>query len=251
MGLIELAGEAAGTAEAAEVLSGRALDDLDHAVVLVDDEHQPLIGVGREIDGDRRTAALLELAVLGRRDRLPGNVDGALQRAHLVVEADRGAEPVADIEHPVIGHGQAMHGLHVVDDPLAQELAGLVQHRHAAVAVRAFAVGDVDVAVLAVHIDAGRHVERRGRRIQRLALVCAVGGIELALLPDLKKQLAAVMGVFLNHARGRAGDLFRHDRRPARGFGGRALGEGRSRGGRACRLRGPVHDARDGLRRVA
>ena len=97
-----------------------------------------------------------------------------------------------------------MHVLHALRQPLAQKAALAVQHGDAAVAVAAFAVGHIDIAVLAIDEDAGRHVELRERGIERLALDGAVGGIQHALLADLHEQLAAVMGEFLHHA-GRGG----------------------------------------------
>jgi len=67
--------------------------------------------------------------------------------------------------------------------------------RDALVAVGAFAVGDVDVAIALIDEDA-RGMRRCGGRIQRLTLWRTVGKIDHALLADLQQHLAAVMSVF-------------------------------------------------------
>jgi hypothetical protein len=60
-------GKLPGRPKLPEALPGGPLDDLDLRVVLVDHERQALGGIGREVDGDRRTAALLDHAILWRR----------------------------------------------------------------------------------------------------------------------------------------------------------------------------------------
>src|SRR6185295_57625 len=67
MRLVELAGETSRTAEAADLLAGLALDDIDLGVVLVDDKHQPLLRIGREAHDHRRAAALLRRRAIRRR----------------------------------------------------------------------------------------------------------------------------------------------------------------------------------------
>ena len=93
-----------------------------------------------------------------------------------------------------------MDGVHAFGQPLAQEISVRVEHGDPAVAAPAFTVGDIDVTVLSVDKDAGRHEEVRRARIERRAFDGSVRGIVHALLPDLHEQLAAVMGIFLNHA---------------------------------------------------
>jgi hypothetical protein len=70
----------------------------------------------------------------------------------------------------------------------------------AAVAARAFAVRDKEVAIAAVDEDRGRHVENGGVGIERLALLRSIRGIEFPLRADLHQHLLSVMGVFLDHA---------------------------------------------------
>src|SRR5262249_26562402 len=70
----------------------------------------------------------------------------------------------------------------------------------------AFAVGDVDVAVLPIDLNARRRGESGGVGIERHALDAAVGGVEHALAAELLEELAAVMGVFLDHPARRACD---------------------------------------------
>src|SRR4029453_13027508 len=78
--------------------------------------------------------------------------------------------------------------------PLPQELAVLVEHSDAAVAV---AVGDVDVAVAGGDHHAGGHVEPLARRVEALAAPRAVDRIEFSARADLHQKLS-VRRVFLD-----------------------------------------------------
>ena len=99
-----------------------------------------------------------------------------------------------------------MHRVHVGDPPLAQEIAVRIEHQDAAVATAALAVGDVDIAVLPIDLNTCGRGEAAGVRVEWRALDGAVGGVEYALATDLVEELAAVMGVFLDHAARRACD---------------------------------------------
>src|SRR5262245_31719279 len=190
--LVELARIAPDAAKARELLAGLAFKNLDLRVVLVDHEHQPLLAIAREVDRHGGTAALLGLAVRGRGDGGPGHLDGSLESALLVVDLDACAVAVADIDEAILGHRHAVHGLHALGLPLAQKLAVAIHDRDALVAAAALAVGDIDVAVLRVDVDARRHEELRRIRVQRRAFDSAVRGIENAFLAELQQQLAAV-----------------------------------------------------------
>src|SRR6185503_12586499 len=98
-----------------------------------------------------------------------------LETPHLVVDLNSRALPVADIDEAVPGDGHAVNGLHAFRLPLPQELAGSIHHGDAAIATRAFAVGDEDIAILTIDEDARGHVERRGVRVERLAFRRPVG----------------------------------------------------------------------------
>jgi hypothetical protein len=80
--------------------------------------------------------------------------------------------------------------------PLPQEFAVSIEHHHAPVAV---AIGKVNVTVFRIAGDARRLVEPVVARVQVLAPLCAVDGIEHALLADLHQEFS-VVGVFLHHA---------------------------------------------------
>src|SRR5580704_2208044 len=204
--LIELACQIADLADRRDDLSGLTLDDVDAGIVLVHHEHEGLGGIARESEGDRGAAALLDLAVRRHARRLPRVVEGPLEIPHLVVEPYVIAEAIADIDYAVIGERHAVHRVHAGDEPLAQEIAVPIEHQDAAVAIAAFAVGDVDVAVSPIDLNARGRGEASVARVERLALGGAVGGVEHALAAKLRKQLAAVVGVFLDHAARRACD---------------------------------------------
>ena len=92
-----------------------------------------------------------------------------------------------------------MHGGHTLRQPLAQELAGTIHDGDTAVAVAPFAVGNVNVAILRIDKNARGHKENRSLGIERFSFDRAVGGIDRALLANLKEHLAAVMRIFLDH----------------------------------------------------
>src|SRR5216684_72634 len=206
MRLIELARQVSDLSEARQDLAGLALDDIDPRIVLVDHEHDGLGGIARQGERHRRASALLDLPIGRHGDGLPRIVEGLLEIPHLVVEPYLVAITVADVNRPVIGDFHAVNGVHAFDPPLAQEISIRIQHHDAAVAVSALAVGDVDVAVLPIDMNTGRRGEAGRNRVQRSALGGAVGRIEHALLADLLQELAAVMGIFLDHAARRARD---------------------------------------------
>src|SRR5215831_4199439 len=93
-----------------------------------------------------------------------------------------------------------MHGLHALGLPLPHEFAVTIHDRNATVTTVPLAIGNKHVSVLTIDEDARRHEELRRVRIQRLALYGTVRGIEHALLPDLKQELASVVRIFLHHA---------------------------------------------------
>jgi hypothetical protein len=113
---------------------------------------------------------------------------------------------IADIDYAVIGEGHAVHPVHVSDSPLAQEISVRIEYQDAAVAAAALAVGDVDVTVLPIDLNARGGGEAGGVRVEWRTLDGAIGGVEHALAADLLKELAAVMAVFLDHAAWRACD---------------------------------------------
>src|SRR5262249_52876232 len=82
----------------------------------------------------------------------------------------------------------------------AQEFSATAHHRDAAVDAGAFAIGGIDIAILWIGVDAGRHEELRGVGIQRLSLYGAIVGIFGPFLADLKPLLASVIGIFLPDA---------------------------------------------------
>src|SRR5215467_12909605 len=150
MCLVELAGLLADTAEARQQLSGFAVDDIDLRTVLIDDEHVGLLGVGREIDRHGRAAELLDLAVRRHGHGLPRQLDDPLEVTQLVVDLNARVVAVADIDEAVTADRHAMHGLHALRLPLAQEPALTVHHGDATIAVATLAVGNIDVAVVAI-----------------------------------------------------------------------------------------------------
>ena len=149
-----------------------------------------------------------ELSVFWRRDGPPGNRDTALEAAHLVIDTDLGAATVTNIDHAVIGQMHAVHGFHVVHNPLAQERAAPVHNRNAVVAARLFAVRDKDVAVRPVDADARRRQELRGVGIERRALARPVRGIEDAFSPICISSDAPSCEYFCTMPRGRAGNPY-------------------------------------------
>src|SRR5262245_66530206 len=90
-----------------------------------------------------------------------------------------------------------MHGLHPLGLPLPEKVAVRVQLHDAAVALLGLAVGNVNIAVLAIDMDTGRREEARRVGVERRAIAGNVRGIELATLADLLNELATVMVVFL------------------------------------------------------
>jgi hypothetical protein len=204
--LIELARQIADPAEGRDDLAGLALDDVDARIVLVYHEHERLGGIAGERERDRCAAALLDLAVRWYGRRLPRVIEGPLEIPHLVVEPDLIAIAIADIDCAVIGQRHAVHRVHVGDSPLAQEIPVRIEHHDAAVAGAAFTVGDVDIAVLPIDLNTRGRGEAGGVRVERRALDGTVGGVEHPLAADLLEKLAAVMGVFLDHAARRACD---------------------------------------------
>src|SRR6266513_65073 len=155
MGLVELARQLADLAKAREQLARLPLDNVDLRVVLVDHEHQALSRIARQCERNRRAATLFDLAVGWRRDGLPRQIDVALEATHLVVKLNARAGAIADIDRAVVSDGHAMHRVHAFGLPLAQEVAAGVEHHDAAVALLGFAIGDVNVTVLAIDMDAG------------------------------------------------------------------------------------------------
>src|ERR1700722_6368242 len=118
MRLVELTGLLADAAEARQHFAGLAIDDVDLRIVLVDDEHVGLLGIGREIDRHRGAAELLDLAVGRHGDGLPRQLDGPLEVALLVVDLDARIIAVADIDEAVIADRHAMHIRHTLRFPL-------------------------------------------------------------------------------------------------------------------------------------
>src|SRR6266700_5809398 len=161
MGLVELARQLADLAQAREQLARLPLDNVDLRVVLVDHEHQALSTIARQGERNRGAAALLDLAVSWRRDGLPRQVDVALEAPHFVIKLNARAGAIADINRAVVSDGHAMHGVHAFRLPLAQEVAAGVEHHDAAVALLGFTIGDVNVTILAIDMDAGWRVEAR------------------------------------------------------------------------------------------
>src|SRR3989442_8422785 len=115
--------------------------------------------------------------------------------AHLVDLLPAIALPVADVEQPVVAHGNAMHDLRECASdaafgfflcrlmpPLAQELTLAIEYCYAAVTVP---VGDVDVTTGRIDDDSRGIEELCRARVQVLALAGAVGAVEETALADL------------------------------------------------------------------
>src|SRR5262249_30630636 len=132
--------------------------------------------------------------------------EGPLEISHLVVKPDLIAVAIADIDCAIVSERHAVHRVHIGDPPLAQETAVRIEHQDAAVTAAAFAIGDVNIAVLAIDLNACGRGEAGSVRVERSTLDGAVGGVEHTLAADLLEKLAAVMGVFLDHATRRACD---------------------------------------------
>jgi copper/silver efflux system protein len=81
--------------------------------------------------------------------------------------------------------------LRVVQPKLAQERPVLVQHRNSGVS-STMAIGNVNVAVLWIHIDGRGTEELRCIRVEGFPFRGAIGGIENARFPDLKKELVRI-----------------------------------------------------------
>src|SRR5262249_46651533 len=169
MAVSEVAGLMAGAAEARQDLAARVIEDVHLLGAAVHHVEQLLLAVGRERDPPRGATLVGQLAA-GVRDR-----DVAHERAVFLEDLDAIALAVAYVDQAGIAHGYAVHDLgeHAgraaaglllggLASPLTQELAVLVEHGDAAVAV---AVGDVDVAVAGIDHHAGGHVELVSRGI--------------------------------------------------------------------------------------
>src|SRR5258708_28681044 len=99
VGLVEFAGVGSGATEIAEDFAAATLHDLDARAVLVDHEHQALLAVAREVDGDRGAAAVVDPG--GHRRR--GHVEAALKLAHLIEDADLAVAAVSPLERGPVG----------------------------------------------------------------------------------------------------------------------------------------------------
>src|SRR5215475_11582417 len=143
-------------------LAGLPIDDFDFRIVLVDVEDVFLIRVRGECKRYHRAAGFLDLAVGRRGDGLPRNLDRAFEDAHLVIDLNAGMLPVADIHLTVTAQRQAVHALHAFRLPLPQEFSAAVHHRNAAIDAGAFAIRNIDIAILWISVDAGGHEELRG-----------------------------------------------------------------------------------------
>ena len=85
--------------------------------------------------------------------------------------------------------------------PLAQEPPVAVQYGDPLVAFWQFAVGDVDVASVDIHIDAGGQEELGTVGIQGATVASSIRGVIHARFPNLEQELAAIARVFLYNAR--------------------------------------------------
>ena len=197
------------TAEARQDFSADVVEDVHLLGAAVHDVKIALLLVGRERDPPGGAALVRKLA------GLVWDRDVAHEAAVLAEHLDPVTLPVARIDEPGIAHVDAVHDLgeHArhrllrflvgrLPSPLPQELAVLVEHHDAAVAI---AVGDEDIAVVGIDHDRGRHVELVLRGILALALAGAVDRIELEALADLQDELPGGI-VLLDHRIAVAGD---------------------------------------------
>src|SRR5262245_28805696 len=209
MAVGEVAGLMARATEAREDLATRVIENVHLLGAAVHHVHELLLAIGREGDPPR-CAALVRQLPARVRDR-----DVAHERPVFLENLDAVALAVASVDQAGIAHGDAMHDLgeHAgraaaglllggLASPLPQELAVLVEHRDAAVAV---AVGDVDVAVAGIDHHAGGHVELVARGVEALAAPRAVDGIEFSARADLHQELS-VRRIFLDGGVGIAGN---------------------------------------------
>ena len=81
-----------------------------------------------------------------------------------------------------------------------------IHHGDAAVAARAFAVGHVDVAVLPIDEDAGRHEERAALELSGLPLAVPSEESNTPFLPICSSSLLPSCEYFCTIPDGRAGD---------------------------------------------
>ena len=133
-------------------------------------------------------------------------MNGAFEDTHLVVDLNPRAVAIADIDETIFAHGHAVHDVHALWLPLAEELSARIDHGNAAIAARTFSIGHVHITIPPIDGDTRWHEEDRRIRIERCAFNRSVGGIHHPLLSDLQQQLASVVCVFLHHAGGRARD---------------------------------------------
>ena len=192
-------------AEAGQHRAAPPVEDVDPHAVLVEDEQQALLRVGRERQR-HRGAAGAGAGGVARGHGVERHVDVADERAHPVEDLDAVRLPVADVDQAVAGHAQAVRQRRdvpfrrgPVERPLAEELPVAVEHRDPVVAGRGLAVGHVDVAGRLVDVEARRQEELRAAGVERPPGARAVRRVVAARLADLLQQLAAVAGVPPHH----------------------------------------------------
>ena len=137
---------------------------------------------------------------------LPGYVDIPDKVAHPVKDLESVRLPVTDIHESVVGYPKTVRqrrdvsfGLGSVKRPLTEEPTIAVHDRNPLVPCRGFSIGDVDVAGLVIHVDAGRQKELGTVGIQWTALACAIRGVIHTRFPDLEQELTAIARVLPDH----------------------------------------------------
>jgi len=92
-----------------QTVAALSLEDVDPLIVLINDVHQPFLGIGRHSNVHRRPTGFDESSICRRRDGRPGNLDAVLDAALLVVDTDLRAAAVTDVDQAVMGKMHAMH----------------------------------------------------------------------------------------------------------------------------------------------
>src|SRR5437899_1984452 len=82
----------------------------DLRVVLVDEIYESLVRIGRKIERYGRAASLRRFPVGWYGVRFPGYFNILFEVTHLVVHLYPASLPVTNIDQPVVGYCQTVHG---------------------------------------------------------------------------------------------------------------------------------------------
>src|SRR5258707_13695985 len=123
MNLVEFTRKLPDPSKGRHPLAGLPIDDFYLRIVLVNVEDVFLVCVRRERERYHRAPGFLGLAVGRRGDGLPRNLDGPLEDTHLIIDLNARMLPVADIDQTVTAQRQAVHAVHALRFPLAEEFS--------------------------------------------------------------------------------------------------------------------------------